>query len=56
VTLYDDEWKALERAGSLQQVGPGGMFTILTNPEIYDDDVGLCPENPARHEPDGLMC
>lgn len=56
VTLYDDEWKALERAGSLQQVGPGGMFTVLTNPEIYDDDVGLCPENPARHEPDGLMC
>ena len=56
VTLYEKEWKALEWAGSLQQVGPGGMFTILTNPEIYDDEVGLCPEDPARHEPDGLMC
>lgn len=55
VTLYKDEWKALERAGSLQQVGPGGMFTILTNPEIYDSDLGLCPENPARHEPGGLV-
>jgi CRISPR-associated endonuclease/helicase Cas3 len=55
VTLYDREYKALEQAGSLRTAGPGGMFTILTNPEIYDDDLGLRAEAPARHDPAGLM-
>lgn len=30
-------------------------YTILTNKDIYWDDLGLCPEDPTFHEPDNLI-
>jgi CRISPR-associated endonuclease/helicase Cas3 len=30
-------------------------YNILTNKDIYRDDLGLCPEDPTFHEPDNLI-
>jgi len=55
VTIYPGEMQALERAGSVEAMGPGKMFRVLTNPEIYRDDVGLCLEDPSFHAPENLV-
>lgn len=55
VAVRQREWRKLERAKSLQCVGPGGIFPILTNPDLYDEHLGLCLEDPYKRAPEGLI-
>jgi CRISPR-associated endonuclease/helicase Cas3 len=43
----------LEAAGGVERIHD--QYTILTNRGLYQNDLGLCPEDPAFHEVEGLI-
>lgn len=44
---------ALEHAGSVERLHE--QYCVLINMDLYRDDLGLCPENPAFHEVESLI-
>jgi CRISPR-associated endonuclease/helicase Cas3 len=45
----------MEAAGSVEWVGHNRQFCVLINPDLYRDDVGLCPEDPWFHNVESLI-
>ena len=45
----------MEAAGSVEWVGRNRQFCVLVNPDLYRDDVGLCPEDPWFHNVESLI-
>jgi len=53
VQVYPKVLGSLERAGSAERLH--GQYCVLTNMDIYRDDLGLCPEDPTFHNPESLI-
>lgn len=53
VQVYPKVLSSLECAGSVERLHD--QYCVLTNMDIYRDDLGLCPEDPAFHEVESLM-
>jgi len=53
VQIYPKVLGSLECAGSVERLHD--QYCILTNMDIYRDDLGLCPEDPTFHEVESLM-
>ncbi len=53
VQVYPKVLGSLERAGSVERLH--GQYCVLTNTDIYRDDLGLCPEEPTFHNPESLI-
>lgn len=45
----------MEAAGSVEWVDRNRQFCVLINPDLYRDDVGLCPEDPWFHNVESLI-
>ena len=41
VSVYPNQFKALDAAGAISRVGAEGQFKVLLDPKYYDDAVGL---------------
>ena len=53
VQVYPRVLSSLESAGSVERLHD--QHCVLTNMDIYRDDLGLCPEDPTFHEIESLM-
>ena len=53
VQVYPKVLNSLECAGSVERLHE--QYCVLTNMDIYRDDLGLCPEDPTFHEVESLM-
>jgi len=53
VQVYPKVLGSLECAGSVERLHD--QYCVLTNMDIYRDDLGLCPEDPTFHEVESLM-
>jgi len=53
VQVYPKILSRLESGGSVERLH--GQYCVLTNADIYRDDLGLCPEDPTFHEIENLM-
>ena len=53
VEVYPKVLGSLEYSGSVERLH--GQYCVLTNMDIYRDDLGLCPEDPTFHNPENLI-
>ena len=53
VQIYPKALSSLECAGSVERLHD--QYCVLTNMDIYRDDLGLCPEDPTFHRPESLI-
>ncbi len=53
VQVYPKVLGSLECAGSVERLHD--QYCVLTNMDIYRDDLGLCPEDPTFHEVGNLI-
>lgn len=53
VEVYPKVLSNLECTGSVERLR--GQYCVLTNMDIYRDDLGLCPEDPTFRNPEGLI-
>jgi len=53
VQVYPKVLSYLECAGSVERLHD--QYCLLTNMDIYRDDLGLCPEDPTFHRPESLI-
>jgi len=53
VQVYPKVLGSLECAGSVERLH--NQYCVLTNMDIYRDDLGLCPEDPTFHEVESLI-
>lgn len=53
VQIYPKILSRLESAGSVERLHD--QYCVLTNMDIYRDDLGLCPEDPTFHEVESLI-
>ncbi|MBW2054025.1 MAG: hypothetical protein JRI85_17625 [Deltaproteobacteria bacterium] len=53
VQVYSNVVNSLEHAGSIERIQ--NQYLVLTNEDLYRDDLGLCPENPTFHEIESLI-
>ena len=53
VQVYPKVLGSLECAGSVERLHD--QYCVLTNMDIYRDDLGLCPEDPTFHRPESLI-
>jgi CRISPR-associated endonuclease/helicase Cas3 len=53
VQVYPKVLGSLECAGSVERLHD--QYCVLTNMDIYRDDLGLCPEDPTFHKPENLI-
>lgn len=53
VQVYPKVLGSLECAGSVERLHD--QYCVLTNMDIYRDDLGLCPEEPTFHEVESLI-
>lgn len=54
VQLYPQELAMLEKSGEVERIGPG-LFTVLVNQDLYDDDLGLVIDRSGQIEVDNLV-
>ena len=53
VQVYPKVLSSLVSAGSVERLHD--QYCVLTNMDIYSDDLGLCPEDPTFHKPESLI-
>jgi len=53
VQVYPQILSSLESVGSVERLHD--QYCVLTNMDIYRDDLGLCPEDPTFHEVENLI-
>ena len=53
VQVYPKILSSLESVGSVERLHD--QYCVLTNMDIYRDDLGLCPEDPTFHEVENLI-
>lgn len=53
VQVHPHELAALRAAGAVEPVGES--FQVLVNADLYDESLGLCPEEPTYRDPAGLV-
>jgi CRISPR-associated endonuclease/helicase Cas3 len=52
VSVYPHEWNRLLAAGSIEIMA--GIFPVLTDNVLYDEELGLCADDPAARDPESL--
>ena len=52
ISVYPHEWNRLLAAGSIEIMA--GIFPVLTDNALYDEELGLCADDPAARDPESL--
>lgn len=55
VLIYPNVINNLLAYGRAERIGDDKQYTILLNLDLYNDDLGLCPEDPTFHNVDSLI-